>query len=122
MPLFEFEAMDREGNEIRDRLAGSSESDVHEQVKRRGYFVTRISCVPGSEDVMPPTQNTSELDAALLPLLRAGKKIEAVKRYKEATGAGLREAKAYVEGLAQQHGVPSTEGCTVRVGILLLLL
>jgi hypothetical protein len=32
-------------------------------------------------------------------LLRAGKKIEAIKVYKEFTGAGLAEAKAHVEGL-----------------------
>ena len=32
-------------------------------------------------------------------LLRAGKKIEAIKVYREFTGAGLAEAEAHVEGL-----------------------
>lgn len=36
-------------------------------------------------------------------LVLAGKKIEAIKVYREFTGAGLAEAKAHVEGLAQTH-------------------
>jgi len=34
-------------------------------------------------------------------LVRAGKKIEAIKVYREFTGAGLAEAKAHVEGLGR---------------------
>jgi Ribosomal protein L7/L12 C-terminal domain len=38
------------------------------------------------------------------PLMRDGKKIEAIKRYREITGAGLAEAKAAVEKLQEGAG------------------
>ncbi len=36
----------------------------------------------------------------IMELVRQGKKIEAIKRYREETGVGLREAKTYIESLA----------------------
>jgi hypothetical protein len=36
--------------------------------------------------------------------LRAGRKIEAIKLYREATGVGLKEAKDYVEEVERQGG------------------
>jgi ribosomal protein L7/L12 len=39
-----------------------------------------------------------------LPLMRDGKKIEAIKRYRDITGAGLAEAKAAVEKLQEGAG------------------
>ena len=39
-----------------------------------------------------------EADKDVRRLMRAGQKIEAIKVYREATGVGLAEAKAYVEG------------------------
>ncbi len=49
----------------------------------------------------PPTpgQPTLGADASPEQLLRAGRKIEAIKRYRELTGAGLKEAKDAVEAL-----------------------
>ncbi|NBT63336.1 MAG: hypothetical protein EBT02_16380, partial [Planctomycetia bacterium] len=35
----------------------------------------------------------------LIELVRAGKKIEAIKLYRESTGVGLKEAKDFVESL-----------------------
>ncbi len=43
-----------------------------------------------------PTQGVNQ---EILELLRSGQKIEAIKRYREQTGSGLRETKDYVEGL-----------------------
>jgi hypothetical protein len=43
--------------------------------------------------------------AAALQELRAGRKIEAIKAYREATGASLREAKDAVEAIAKQRGL-----------------
>ena len=40
-----------------------------------------------------------EVDAEVLSLARAGEKIKAIKRYRELSGAGLAEAKDYVERL-----------------------
>ena len=36
---------------------------------------------------------------------RAGRKIEAIKLHRNATGVGLRDAKEYVEGLQRRSGV-----------------
>jgi ribosomal protein L7/L12 len=43
-----------------------------------------------------------QLDEALLPLVREGRKIEAIKLHREQTGLGLRESKEYVEALQKR--------------------
>jgi ribosomal protein L7/L12 len=40
----------------------------------------------------------------VLDALKRGEKIEAIKRYREATGAGLKEAKDYVEAVQRRAG------------------
>ena len=52
-------------------------------------------------------------------LLQGGRKIEAIKRYREATGVGLKEAKDAVEAIAAQHNIvaPPRSGC---LGVVLL--
>lgn len=45
-----------------------------------------------------------EPDAVMLELL-AGRKVHAVKAYREATGASLLEAKNAVDAIARQHGI-----------------
>lgn len=42
-------------------------------------------------------------DAQMIALVQTGQKIEAIKRYREATGVGLKEAKEAVEALARQR-------------------
>lgn len=42
-------------------------------------------------------------DDNLITLIREDKKIEAIKRYREITGAGLKEAADYIERLMQQR-------------------
>ncbi|HSG71710.1 MAG TPA: ribosomal protein L7/L12 [Planctomycetaceae bacterium] len=46
----------------------------------------------------------TKLSEDILRALQAGKKIEAIKLYREATGVGLKEAKEFIE-LAQLHRV-----------------
>lgn len=41
----------------------------------------------------------SGVDPQILQLVREGKKIEAIKLYRESTGVGLKEAKDFVESL-----------------------
>lgn len=52
----------------------------------------------------PPAAAPLPADASPEQLLRAGKKIEAIKRYREQTGVGLKEAKDAVE--AMESGAP----------------
>ena len=55
-----------------------------------------------------------------MPILRQGRKIQAIKLYREQTGAGLKEAKDAVEQLAANEGMSSQgAGCA---GVVLLVL
>ena len=59
-------------------------------------------------------------EAELLRMLQAGEKIQAIKRYREWTGAGLKEAKDAVEGLAARHGiVAQSRGCLTMLLVCL---
>jgi ribosomal protein L7/L12 len=51
--------------------------------------------------------DNEKLNAELLHLLAAGRTIEAIKRYRQATGAGLAEAKAAIEALAAGESLPA---------------
>jgi len=63
---------------------------------------------------------TDRVEQEVLDLLSAGRKIDAIKVYRERTGHGLKESKDAVEHLAAQHGiVPPRGGC---VGAALVLL
>jgi len=65
-----------------------------------------------------PGQPASEADDEVLKLLRSGRKIAAIKAYREQTGVGLKEAKDAVEALAAQRGIaPRPSGCA---GVVLL--
>lgn len=65
---------------------------------RRGVEVVTLQAPP-------PGQPSLGADASPEQLLRAGRKIEAIKRYRELTGVGLREAKAAVEALEAGRSV-----------------
>ena len=53
--------------------------------------------------------NDSSFEVDLRLLLANGKKIEAIKLYRERTGAGLAEAKEAVEAFEQGESLPKTE-------------
>ncbi|MCC6124016.1 MAG: ribosomal protein L7/L12 [Pirellulales bacterium] len=62
----------------------------------------------------------SEFDRDILSLMKGGKKIEAIKLYREKTGLGLKDAKDAVEALAAKYGIQSKGlGCA---SVLLLVL
>jgi ribosomal protein L7/L12 len=48
---------------------------------------------------VPPAQLSGDIPAEVQALLARGQKIEAIKRVRELTGWGLKEAKDYVERL-----------------------
>lgn len=43
MPMFEFEAMDRTGQEIKDVIEATNEEEAQTTIRQMGYFVTKIS-------------------------------------------------------------------------------
>ncbi len=50
MPKYKFEAMDREGREIRDLIDAPSEEEAQKTIREMGYFVTKLS-VASSRDI-----------------------------------------------------------------------
>jgi ribosomal protein L7/L12 len=51
----------------------------------------------------PPGVARSSMDAEVLALINDGKKIHAIKRYRELTGVGLAEARDAVEALERRY-------------------
>jgi ribosomal protein L7/L12 len=62
--------------------------------------------------VQPPT-GTSELDTEVQQLLQQGQKIQAIKLVRERSNVGLKEAKAYVDGLERGEAPPSARPVTL---------
>jgi hypothetical protein len=73
----------------------------------------------------PTSPHGDEFDNQLLDLLKRGQKIEAIKQYRERSGAGLKEAKDAVEALAAQHGLATPQiqgpGCLLVFAVLLAM-
>ena len=68
-----------------------------------------------------PPEPASDMEVELLRLLEAGKKLEAVKIYKQRTGVQLIEAKQAVEALARRHGIAAQNGGCFGVLLAVLL-
>jgi large subunit ribosomal protein L7/L12 len=81
-------------------------------------FVEQLQRTLASGD-LPPAMPVSADDAALLDLLRQGQKIEAIKRYRERTGLGLKESKDAVEALAASAGLSASRGCLGAAAVLI---
>ena len=68
---------------------------------------------------MPELSN--EQKAEIIDLLKSGGKIAAIKRHRELTGSGLKNAKEAVEALAVAEGVeiPEASGCGTTAALFL---
>jgi len=79
-----------------------------------------VESLERSESLTKPEVAGRDLEQQIVDLLQAGKKIEAIKLFRDKTGRGLAESKQAVEALASQHGIQSQgSGCA---GALLSLL
>lgn len=78
-----------------------------------------VEALQRDEPPAPPAEDSPDA-AEIVALLQGGKKIEAIKLYRQRTGVGLKEAKDAVEALAADRRivVPSGSGC---LGAALLL-
>lgn len=73
----------------------------------------------GSPLMVREKPEPGDYEAEVLRLLSEGRKIQAIKLYRERMGVGLKDSKEAVEALAKRHGVAATgSGC---LGVLLLL-
>jgi ribosomal protein L7/L12 len=69
---------------------------LRRRVERLERLVTRLMDEVGLE---PDAALDSGPSPEIVDLVRKGEKLEAIKLYRERTGAGLKEAKAFVESL-----------------------
>lgn len=71
----------------------------------------------------PRESADSPFEDEILALLRQGRRIEAIKLYREKARVGLKEAKDFIDALsADQHiTVPSRSGCLVVLLLLVLI-
>jgi ribosomal protein L7/L12 len=71
--------------------------------------LARLSRLEAKVDLLLKNANikydpTANVPADVVEALRRGAKIEAIKRYRQATGVGLKEAKDFVEALQGKIG------------------
>jgi ribosomal protein L7/L12 len=69
-----------------------------------------VESIERGESPTSPPEPDGDMEAELLRLLEAGKKIEAVKIYRQRTGVQLIEAKQAVEALAARQGIVAKGG------------
>lgn len=81
-----------------------------------------VAGVPALEEEIAQVE-APELDAfemEMVNLLKEGRKIEAIKRYRKQTGADLKSAKVAVEQFAAKQGLPGSQsGCGTASALLL---
>jgi len=78
-----------------------------------------VEALQRGEGLPPLPDPASVPEEEIVGLLRAGRKIDAIKLYREQSGNGLAEAKQAVEQLGRDHGIESrSSGCA---GLLLSL-
>jgi ribosomal protein L7/L12 len=72
--------------------------------------------IPEEQPAGPSAPGGSGLEARILEIARTQGKIQAIKHYREVTGAGLKEAKDAVEAMILRHGVKVMKsGCATSV-------
>lgn len=96
MPVYQFEAMDRTGQEIRDVIDAATEEEAQNTIRQMGYFVTKLSLKKGvqakavgvkrkrpfamggakTKHICTFTRQLSILQDAGLPILRSLKILE----------------------------------------------
>jgi len=81
-----------------------------------------VEALERGEQLPTPKAILTTINQDVVSLVREGKKIAAIKLYRDKTGVGLAEAKAAVEALAAEHGVQARgSGCaSVAVSFFLL--
>ena len=101
--------------QIQDLLAQGKKIDAIKQYREQtGAGLKAAKDVVEAIEQGRPLQRLREFDGGfeveLTGLLQDGRKIEAIKRFREQTGVGLKEAKDAVERLAASTGYPLRAG------------
>ena len=83
-------------------VASGRRGTVDRQAQRLAAVERKLDLIMTHLGIREPEP---DIPGAVLQELLAGRKIQAIKEYREATGAGLKEAKDAVELLARQRGL-----------------
>lgn len=70
-------------------------------------------------DESSAAEEQSEFVEQIINSLKQGNKIQAIKDYRESTGAGLKESKEAIEELIQKYEIPMKSGCASMILIAL---
>jgi ribosomal protein L7/L12 len=80
-----------------------------------------VEAIQRGQAVPSGPQGDGDLEDEVVSLLEQGRKIEAIKRYRERTGVGLKEAKDAVERMAERRGLVTSQGAGC-LGVILVAL
>jgi ribosomal protein L7/L12 len=80
-----------------------------------------VEAIQRGQAVPSGPQSDRDLEDEVVSLLEQGQKIEAIKRYRERTGVGLKGAKEAVERMAERRGLVTSQGAGC-LGVVLLAL
>jgi large subunit ribosomal protein L7/L12 len=82
-----------------------------------------VEALERGEQLPTPKAILTTVDQDVVSLVREGKKIAAIKLYRDKTGVGLAEAKAAVEAVATEHGIQARgSGCANALFLALAVL
>ncbi|GIF41621.1 ribosomal protein L7/L12 [Actinoplanes xinjiangensis] len=83
-------------------VAGGRRGTVDRQAQKLAAVERKLDLIMAHLGIREPEP---DVPGAVLQELLAGRKIQAIKEYRDATGVGLKEAKDAVEFLARQRGL-----------------
>lgn len=75
------------------------DNEIHELRQRVAKLESQIAFIFQSQGLNYRGETTRSVSGEVINLMRQGKKIDAIKLYREETGVGLKEAKDFVESL-----------------------
>jgi ribosomal protein L7/L12 len=83
-----------------------------------------VDVIQRREHLQDPDERDNAFHQTLVSLLKQGRKIDAIKVFREVTGSGLKESKEVVESIAARHGLTGTQrtGCLGLIVLSLVIL
>ncbi len=83
-----------------------------------------VEAIQRGERPLDPAESDNSFHQTLVSLLKQGRKIDAIKVYREVTGSGLKESKEVVESIAARYGLSGSQriGCLGLIVLSLVIL
>jgi len=123
-PLLDRESLEQQVRVLLDQQQKIEAIKLYRQASGAGLADAKraVEALPAGQPLSVPDTTIPEgLEGDLLQRLGAGKKIDAIKLYRQHTGAGLKQAKQAVEALGQRHGVTVSGGGCLSVVLLVVV-